>query len=1307
MNKAVPSKFRVGVDIGGTFTDIIFIGEDGSVISKKLLSTPDDYSRAILDGINSVLRDNGLSSSSIEEVVHGSTIVTNACIELKGAKIGLITTKGFRDVLEIGRGRMPVMYDLSWQKPVPLAPRRLRFEVDERVNSEGEIIQPLDIDEARAVIDKLISKGVEAVAVCLFNSPKNPTHEQKIGQLLKEMAPELYVSLSTEVMAILKEYERSSEAAVNAYVMPLVATYLRSLRQRLTETGVRAPLYIMESNGGMITPEVAAERPIDIIECGPAAGVVGCAYLAQQQNIGNIITFDMGGTTVKASIVENGQFTRSPEYEVGGGIHRASRLLKGKGYVLRVPSIDIAEIGAGGGSVLRVDVGGHLHIGPESAGAVPGPACYDLGGEEATLTDANVVLGYLNPDYLVGGEVKLNKDKAFQAIEEKVARPLGIDIVEAAYGAYSIANANMMRAIRAVSSERGRDPRKFTLYAFGGAGPGHAVGVAQGLGIKRVMMPPTPGVSSAFGLLCADIERHYAKAFSYLWDKPQWEESALEDLNRTFDRMTDEAISSVEVWAGKTKVKPLIERYIDIRYEGQAWELSIPVPEGELGQAHIAKLADDFKREYEKTYGYRLNTPMRVANLRLVATIPSKRPSSTMGPAVAHARATTQGIESTRRAYWGKKHGFIDTPVLGLEQIGQEPISGPLLVDCYDTTIVIPPGCTAAMGEWGNVIINIESEVATTKEITAIEEKKIDMIILELINNFLYSLVDEMTQTVVRTSLSPITRDSFDFQCGFCRADGEMLLEGEGTLIHSLIYPTLISNWLKEHRDTTYPGDIIITNDPYSDAAHLPDVYMYQPIFIGNELVAWAVGGGHQRDVGGATPGSCACDSTEIYQEGLRIPPMKLYEKGVRNDTLFTLIKAASRAPDIVEADIETYRAACRTGEERFMELVREYGWETLRVYFDELLDYAERLTRAEIKALPDGDYEFTDYIDDPGAGYLDDKGNIIADPVRIQLKITVKDDSITYDFTGTAPQVKGAMNNPYGTSKATVMSCLRFMMNPDIPRNSGAFRPVTLIIPKGTLLNPVLPAAVASRAATFGRETDVMMGAEAQIVPNKLMASASNIDALLNIGGYDEDGRHFILMEAMWGGWGGRPFADGVDYNTPPELNGANQPCERNEELYPVMYTQYGYLPDREGAGKYRGSVAVVREYKLLADEAVMQLRVDRQRFAPYGLYGGKPGATLEVIFNPGRDNLHIGKTTMNIKRDDVIRIIFAGAGGWGNPLERDVNMVLDDALDEKVSLRRAKEIYGVVIDEKTTEVDIDETERLREAMKKKGVYS
>ena len=436
------AKSVLGVDIGGTFTDFVFVGSDGTTFSKKVLSTPDDYGQAVADGLKEVFSEKGINGSSIKEVIHGTTIVTNTCIELTGAKVGLITTKGFRDVLEISRGRMPELYNLAWSRPVPLVPRYLRLEVDERISRKGEIMRPLNIDDVNAAIDKLVSEGVESMAVCLYNSPRNPVHEEKIGELLKQKAPHLYISLSTKVRPMMKEYERTSETVVNAYVLPVVAQYMGLLRKRLSEIGVEAPLYVMQSSGGMLTAEEVAETPIEIVECGPAAGVVGAAYLSQKQGIKNLITLDLGGTTCKASIVEEGKYTRSEEYEVGAGIHRASRLHKGKGYVLRVPSIDIAEIVAGGGSILWLDKGGLLKVGPRSAGALPGPACYNQGGEEPTLTDCYVVLGYLNPDYLLGGDFKLSSEKAYQALESKIAKPLGMEVTEAAYGAYCIANSD-------------------------------------------------------------------------------------------------------------------------------------------------------------------------------------------------------------------------------------------------------------------------------------------------------------------------------------------------------------------------------------------------------------------------------------------------------------------------------------------------------------------------------------------------------------------------------------------------------------------------------------------------------------------------------------------------------------------------------------------------------------------------------------------------------------------------------------------------------------------------------------------------
>ena len=582
------------------------------------------------------------------------------------------------------------------------------------------------------------------------------------------------------------------------------------------------------------------------------------------------------------------------------------------------------------------------------------------------------------------------------------------------------------------------------------------------------------------------------------------------------------------------------------------------------------------------------------------------------------------------------------------------------------------------------------------------KEKEIDIITLGLINNFLYSVVDEMTLGLVRTSFTPLCRDAFDFQCGLCssNARGEMLLEGEGTLLHSLVYPNLIANWQKEHRDTTYPGDLIITNDPYSEAAHLPDIYCWAPIFVGDELAAWSVAGGHLSDVGGSTPGSCACDSTEIYQEGLRIPPMKLYERGIPNDTLFKIIRAMSRTPDLVIGDIEAYRTACQIGEQRFLQLAERHGWESLKVYLDYLLGYAEKLMRAEIQAMPDGEYEFTDYMDDDGI----DKDTLI----KIHLKITVKGDEITYDWTGTSPQVKGAINMPVASLRAVIITALRNMTDPDIPRNSGAFRPVKIIVPEGNLLNPKLPAAVAGRGVTFSRLSDVLLGAEAQIAPNKIPACCAGNDTLVMIGGHDEEGRVFILGETNWGGWGGRPFADGVDFSTPAFSNASNQPCEANEEIFPMfMYDQYALVPDTEGAGKYRGTLSVARDWRYIGkSEAVFQLRTDRQKVPPYGLYGGQPGALSESILNPDTEHRRLSKTTIKLKKGDVYRLLTQGGGGWGNPLERDVNLVKADVLNEKVSIGRAKEAYGVVIDEKTMEVDLNATKSLREAMQR-GVSS
>ncbi|MBN8959060.1 MAG: hydantoinase/oxoprolinase family protein [Rhizobiales bacterium] len=691
--------YRVGVDIGGTFTDIVLLGSDGTVHTKKVSSSVGNYAQAIVDGLNAVFREININGAAVEEIRHGTTVASNAILEHKGARVGLITTKGFRDVLEIRTLRMPRLYDIGWTKPPPLVERYLRLVVDERVNHKGEIERALDETDAERVVDALIAEGVEAFAVCLLNSFANPAHELKIKEIIERKAPGVPLSISFEVLPEIKEYERTSTTVINAYVMPIVATYLRALRKGLDAAGIPAPLLLMQSNGGLTTDTAAAERPMNIIESGPAGGVIGAQALARAKSLPKIITFDMGGTTAKASMVEDGEVARAHEYAVGAGIMIGSRLLTGAGYTLKVPAIDLAEVGAGGGSHVWIDAGGALQIGPESAGASPGPVCYDAGGEIPTVTDANVVLGYINPQHLVGGALKLNAAKARDVFETKVAKPLGMTTEKAAYGAHQIAASNMIRAIKAVSTERGRDPREFALFAFGGNGALFAAGMATALGIDRVVVPPSAGLFSSFGLLYADVEHHYARTFRRLLRG-----SNLADINAAWDALSQQATEQLAT-EGFTGATAVLKRSAALHYKGQSFDLVVPVPDGPIDAAMVAKLEEAFGAEHERTYGHRAGPeePVELVSIQVVGI--GARTGSALPTRPALNSAAVQA-PSSRKAYFGDEHGWQDTPVLQRTDLSS-PRTGPLIVEEYDTTCVVPPGARALLDDGGNIVIEL------------------------------------------------------------------------------------------------------------------------------------------------------------------------------------------------------------------------------------------------------------------------------------------------------------------------------------------------------------------------------------------------------------------------------------------------------------------------------------------------------------------------------------------------------------------------------------------------------------------------
>ena len=688
--------FRVGVDIGGTFTDIVLVGSDGSIHTKKVSSSVENYAAAIVDGLAELFSETGLTGAAIEEVRHGTTVASNAILERKGALVGLITTQGFRDVLEIRTLRMPRLYDVGWTKPEPLVERYLRQVVDERVDHRGTIERPLDPVDAERAVDALLTEEVEAVAVCLINSFANPAHELMIKNIVARKAPGLTLSISCEVLPEIKEYERTSTTVINAYVMPVVADYLRAMRGNLDAAGISAPLLLMQSNGGLTTATAAMVRPIHIIESGPAAGVVGAQALARAKQLKNIITFDMGGTTAKAAIVEQGELTRAHEYAVGAGIVIGSRLLTGAGYTLKVPAIDLAEVGAGGGSHIWIDAGGALQVGPQSAGAEPGPVCYDKGGDVPTLTDANVLLGFVNPTALVGGALKLNAEKAQLLFAEKVAKPLGMTIERAAYGAFEIATSNMIRAIKAVSTERGRDPRDFALFAFGGNGPLFAAAMASALGISRVVVPPSAGLFSSFGLLYADLEHHYSRTLRRLLRGAN-----LAEIGAAWDTLAREAQAELAA-EGFIGPRARVKRSAALHYKGQTYELVVPVPDGPIDDGTVAALETAFGEEHERTYGHRAgpDEPVELISIQVVGLGLRDRG---MPERIRSDRAEPPP-PPPRPAWLGAAYGWVKTPVLRRSDLGSAR-TGPLIVEEYDATCLVPPSARAGLDEAGNIVI--------------------------------------------------------------------------------------------------------------------------------------------------------------------------------------------------------------------------------------------------------------------------------------------------------------------------------------------------------------------------------------------------------------------------------------------------------------------------------------------------------------------------------------------------------------------------------------------------------------------------
>ncbi len=676
---------RVGVDIGGTFTDLALLDEStGEVQVSKVSTTPLDPVQGVLAAVRKVK----VPAEQSSYVIHGTTVATNAVVQRNLPLTALITTRGFRDILEIMRGNRPVwgLYDIRWKKPTPIIPRNLRFEASERVDRDGNVVVPLDEDNVREIISQMKKLGVHSVAVCFIFSNVNPSHERRVAELISKEMPETRISLSCEVNPEVREYERTSTVSIDASVKPVVSEYLERLEGALEEIGFNCPLMIMKSSGGMMSSTQAKQIPIYTIESGPAGGVVGAVNLSASITSNNLLAIDMGGTTFKVSLIEDGRPRLKNEGEIEWGVP------------YRIPMVDLSEIGSGGGSIAWIDKGGILRVGPKSAGAYPGPVCYKTGGTQPTFTDANLVLGRIDPNYFLGGEMKLDLVAATDAIERDIAKPLGMDVLEAAAGVLEISEANMLASMKVSSVERGYDPRDFTTVAYGGAGPLVAANLARELGCPSVVIPEHPGIFSAIGMLYSDMRIDASRTFLKRLDATD-----MDDLDSVYDELENKVVLALEK---DFKGDVTMMRSADMRYVGQNFEISVSIPSGELNEPRRHVIVENFNREHKRLYGHsKIDEPIEMITLRVAAIGITKKP-------VLKKIGSRTGLEKAKRGnrkvYYEESDSYELTRIFERSLIGAgSEIHGPCVIEDMDTTIAVRPNQTAVVDGYGNIIINL------------------------------------------------------------------------------------------------------------------------------------------------------------------------------------------------------------------------------------------------------------------------------------------------------------------------------------------------------------------------------------------------------------------------------------------------------------------------------------------------------------------------------------------------------------------------------------------------------------------------
>ena len=1265
-------KYRIAVDTGGTFTDVVVANQNGALTVGKAPSTPDRSSGGVTEGLRDAARNMALGLDNLiagtDVLIYGTTWATNAIITGSTAKTAILLTAGFPDILVYRQGGKLHPFELQIDPLKPYVPRRLTVEIPERINAEGGIERALDELTVRDELRRLADQLVEAVAVCLLWSIKNPAHEARIGELIEEIMPGVPYTLSHQLNPILREYPRASSTAIDASLKPRMQRHLGELQADLANIGFSGELLVSTVSGGVMHVEDVAGRPIYMVKSGPAmAPRAGLVYAEAESLSQDVLVVDTGGTTFDVSLVRDGEVKFTRETWLGPLFC---------GHNLGLSSVDVRSVGAGGGSIAWIDSGGLLRVGPGSAGAIPGPACYGRGGEAPTVTDAAVVLGYIDPAHFLGGRMPLDVEAARQVVGE-IAAELGLSLDEAAFSIIRIASESMIKAIEEITVNEGVNPRESILVAGGGAAGLNILSIAEALGCRQVLLPKTAGALSACGAQYSDVVAEFSASQYVRTD--HWDMALVEGTIADLDRQMDSFGAGLR---GRGIEHFDKQFFVDARYLNQQWETEIELANPHFGEAGaVEALIEDFHQVHERLYGVKEENGMLEClhwKGRLIARLDRPSPQASSGGSTARAEPAR-----VMQAYFGT-HGRMETPVyLGAQLAPGSEFAGPAIIEEPTTTVVIYPGMTARVSAAGNYILDTAPEA---KPAPADSAAPIDSVDLAIMANRVDAILREMQGVVMRTARSAVIGQSRDFSCSIVTAENELLATAEGIPAHIFGSHLQTAAIAREHPDYR-EGDAYLHNDPYDGNSHAADWSIMVPVFCDGEHLFTVTVKGHQADCGDSIPTTYTPRARDVYEEGALIfPCVQIQRDGEDNEDIIRMCRRRIRVPDQWYGDYLSQLGAARIGERRLKSFVEKYGMARVRQFIADWFDYAERRALHAIQKLPKGTL-INKMTHDPVEPFL-------PEGVEITVKVEIEPEAgmVTVDLRDNPDCIDAGLNLTEACASANAIQGVFENLEPDLPVNAGSFRRVNILLRENCVVGiPRFPHCC-SLATTSMADVVVNLTQSAftQLGDGYGM-SQGNLCFAAGMGvisGIDwrRGGEEYINQVYVMGGGGpAQPANDGMIYLLTPGGAGLlhRDSIEFDEQRFPVMVRSQRLVPDSGGAGRQRGGPATEVVFGPRYDPMTLSIMGGGAINPPLGVLGGRDAnkSYHGHIKTDGSEESQPNGVMLTLGAGEFVRSIDNGGSGYGDPLLRRIESVLEDVVEKFVTQETAEEIYGVFL--------------------------